>query len=455
MAFDTVRLRSPSLNECLAQKLHNFSVMKQGIELSSGQVLYELTSGELDGSYDSRIMFKVLWEDWENIDGRPELHPCDPYILVEASFPKVFHGQNIFGQIIHFQYACQSFIDVLGHLFGLDDDELPSAIFWEVRRVDWAEMFALQPGAIAEFFRGFSACKFPRRSTNAAKHGEHSMHFPGRTTTLRLYYKGLEFDAHDLARMRRSVLNYFMNRLEQPALRSQDSMRSAVDEFNQREGYLQESKANSLRLACDKKIKALQHLANRRLRCEVQVNAPKFLYDFAELIETRKTELQTSNRNLPDYALKQYVPRFPLVSDLTDEYFKKVYDTEMFKLLKEGKSDMETVRNHDTVRARLIDIYTQRSAKSLIAFWMILAGQGEDAAKELYSKSQFYDNRTKLIQAGVSWHSSNIYILPQGGLLPVDFQPVRSDLRRCSNSVRYDSIFNLHPRDYQLAKKAA
>lgn len=430
MAYDTVRLRSPALQEYLAQKLHHFSVMKQGIELSSGEIVYQLTSGELDGSYDSRIMFKVQWEDWENHNGRPELHPCEPYVLVEASFPKVFHGQNVFGQVINFQWACQHFIDLLTQLFQLEEDELPSAKFWEVRRVDWAEMFDLPFSAISEFFRGFSACKFPHRSKSTAKHGEHSMHFPGATTTLRLYHKGPEFKEHDLARLRKSIFNYYLHR---------DELRQSED----------------IQRASNRKIQALQRLADRRLRCEVQVNSPKFLYDFAQLIETRKTELEDSNRKLPVYAQPQYVPRFPLVSDLTDEYFQGVYDKEMFKLLKEGKSEMETVRNHDSVRSRLLAVYGKRSAKSLISFWMIMAGQGEQAAQDIYSKGQYYANRAKLIEAGVSWYSSNVFILPPGGLLPVDFQPVRSDLRRCIQTVRNDSIFNLHPQEFQLAKLAA
>lgn len=431
MAIDTVRLRSPSISEALAQKLEEASILRQGIELCSGEVLYEMTSGELDGSYDSRIMFRVCREDWISLSGRPELHPCDPFVLVECSWPKVLHGQNVFGQIDRFQDSSQMVLDVIEHLLQLEGDhELPSAKYWEVRRVDWAEMFDLPFSAISEFFRGFSACKFPRRSRSTAKHGEHSMHFPGSSTTLRLYHKGPEFKEHDLSRLRLSVMNYFLNR---------DELRNTED----------------INRAAKRKIQALQRLADRRLRCEVQINAPKLQYDFAELLQTRSESIEISNRELPVHQRQNYIPKFPFVSDITDEYLMSIYDREMFKLLKEGKTEMETVRNHDTVRVRLLSIYGNRSAKSLIAFWMIMAGQGEDIAKSMYSESQYYSNRSKLIEAGVSWYSSNVFILPPGGQLPVDFQPVRSDLRRCIASVRKGSIFNLHPQDYQLANLAA
>ena len=63
----------------------------------------------------------------------------------------------------------------------------------------------------------------------------------------------------------------------------------------------------------EKRIKALQRLADNRLRAEVQINAEKLAYDFGH---------------------------FPLVSEITDDYLKKVHDDEVFKLLREGKTEM-------------------------------------------------------------------------------------------------------------------
>ncbi|MES1983226.1 MAG: phage/plasmid replication protein, II/X family [Pseudomonadota bacterium] len=410
MGIDTVKLRSPSLDAELADRLERLSILKQGIDLFSGEELWNITTGELDGSYDSRISFRVMREDFVcDKNGTPHLQPCDPYITVEASWPKVFHGQNVYGTIDHFQDSAEWFVEVLQSLFGLADDELPYAKHWEVRRIDWAEMFDLPQAAIGDFFRCFSACKFPRRGKKTAKHGDHSMHFPGSTTTLRLYHKGPEFKEHDQARIKQSFVKYFRERFEL----------MPIDEIYK---------------LTNRKVKALQRLADRRLRCEVQINARKLQDDFAaQLIAEGKDR------------------KYPKVSEITDEYLINIYQTEMQKLLKEGKSDMDTVRNHDAVRNRLISLYGKRTAQLLMAFWMNLAAQGEDIAKDMYSKSRYYANRKKLMDAGVSWHASNIYILPPQSLLPVDFQPLRNSARICQFPIRPSSLLNLCPTEYQQA----
>lgn len=180
MGIDTVKLRSPTIDEGLADFLHNQTILKTGVDLSTGEELYSITNGQLEGSWDSRISFNVMRKDWVvGPSGRVEQVECEPYVLVEASLHKVFYGQNVYGQVEDFPERCRLFVDLLGELFGLDQESLPSAHRWQVRRVDWAEVFALTPAAIAEFFRGISHCKFPRRSTKSAKYGLNAVHFPG------------------------------------------------------------------------------------------------------------------------------------------------------------------------------------------------------------------------------------------------------------------------------------
>lgn len=120
MGIGTVKLRSPTLDESLAVYLHNQSILKTGIDLATGEQLYALTSGQLEGPYDSRISFNVMRKDWVvGPTGRTEQVDCDPYILVETSLHKVFYGQNVFGQVENFQERCRLFVDLFGELFGL------------------------------------------------------------------------------------------------------------------------------------------------------------------------------------------------------------------------------------------------------------------------------------------------------------------------------------------------
>ena len=419
MAVDTVKLRSPSIDEGTADFLERQCILKQGVELRTGEILYEITSGNLQGSWDSRISFKVCREDYDaSRTGKPELVSCAPYVLVEASVHKFFYGQNIYGNPTNFPELCRLFINLLGEMFAGDSYPkseayrlLPDSSKWQVRRVDWAEMFALSQSAQAEFFRGLKNCKFPRRALKEAKY-DTAVHFPGKFTTLRIYGKGAEFKKHDLPRIRHALISYAMRQTK---------------EFKQIHANARFD--HTVYPWVQKKLDALQRLANHKLRAEVQVNADKLHYDFKG--------------------------RYPLVPEITDEYLTNIFDEQLFKLLKEGKSDMETVRTYDAVQARLALMHGTRAANNLFAFWMKLAARGEAVVIQDYSKAQFYKSRKKLVESGISWNSSDVFIVPQDTALPRDFVPLSSDPRRCVGGVSNSSIFNYCPVEQFGLRKAA
>jgi II/X family phage/plasmid replication protein len=320
-----VKLKSPPIDEGTAAYLEKQCVLKSGLDLKSGEILYEITTGSLLGSWDSRISFQVKREEWVvNGNGRLDLMPCKPFVMVEASIHKFFFGQNIYGNPCNFQERIPLFINLLGEL--LDSDGLYESSYemfhdglkWEVRRVDWAEMFALTLAAQKEFFFALKHCKFPRRALKEAKY-DTAVHYPGKFTTLRIYGKGAEFKAHELPRIRRALTLYYRRQIAET---KKNGIRALFDH-------------TAIQLI-EEKIKAIQRLANNRLRAEVQINADKLHYDFKG--------------------------RYPLVSEITDEYLAAIFQDQMFKLLKEGKSAMQTVRTFDAVRARLNDNLGKRSA---------------------------------------------------------------------------------------------
>lgn len=425
MGIDTVKLRSPTIDEGLASFLYQQLILKTGVDLSTGEEIYAITSGQLEGSWDSRISFNVMRKDWvSGPTGRTEQVDCDPYILVETSLHKFFYGQNVFGQVENFGELCRLFIDLLGELFGCPVEKfgdpqgvLPSANRWQVRRVDWAEVFRLTPAAIAEFFRGISHCKFPRRSKNSAKYGENSVHFPGSHTTLRIYHKGPEFKAHEIPRVRKALTFYYQKQRGE-WLQVNDWFRG--QEWTGHNG--------DFRPVVEKKIKAMQRLADNRLRVEVQINAEKLAYDFGH---------------------------YPLVSEITDEYLKKVHDDDVFKLMREGKTEMETVRTHDQVKGRLNSVYGKRRANSLFSFWLQMATRGETVMRDEIGRSQFYVNRRELVDAGVSWLASNVIIIANDAALPRDFTPMRSNARLCRTPVSSNSLFNHCPVEWGQLRAAA
>lgn len=398
MAIDTVKLQSPYIDDSLARRIENKCIERTGLDRQTGVILYEIITGELLGSWDSRISVKVMREEWVS-GGKSniQLVACDPYLMIEASLHKIFYGHNIYGGPTDFLKSSRAFVGLIEDLLQVD---LPLADIWYVRRVDWAEVFRLPFAAIQEFFEGAQTINFPRRE--AMKFGSNSLYFPGSSTTVKLYHKGPDFTEHDYKRMKM----FFSSWRDQQFPKSSDYY------------------ANGLWVK--RKLEALQRLANKRLRCEVEIHASKLDYDFGKR---------------------------PLVSEVTEEYLASVYDREIGRLMREGKSEMNTVRESRAVKDRLLDVYGETEGSNLFGFFMQLAGFGEEVVKKDFwpsRKRTYYYKRKKLEQAGVSWVGSNVHVIPNEGALPRDFVPYRSDARLCVLPARTRPAFMVD-REFKLA----
>jgi II/X family phage/plasmid replication protein len=375
MAYDTIKLRSPSLDISLIKKIEQQCILRSGEDMSTGEVLYELFSGELLGSWDARISVVPKYDEWvTNKNGRPEQVPCEPYILVEASVHKVFIGHNVYGGPTNFLQVCRDFVVLLEEQLGV---ELPFADIWTVHRVDVALVYRLPKAACKEFFDGVQLLNFPRRKKGAAKYAM-AVYFAGKTTTVKFYHKGSEFMAHERSRLR----NFFTNVFAHLHGKSDPKNRARVE----------------------RKIDALQRLADQRLRVEVEIHSDKFQYDFE---------------------------RNPRVDEVTDDYLQSVYDREVEKLLREGKQGMDTVRTTKAVLRRLKNVYGDLNGQRLYGFWSMLVQQGDEVTRHEYPKATFYRHRKNLEDAGVSWRNTDVVVVANDGALPHDFSPVRTDKRLC------------------------
>lgn len=233
-------MESPPITEILVQKLEGFCIAKQAVDLSTGSLLYQFTSGDLMGSYDSRISIQIKRTRWEKDivqhlrTGKsvPQLVDCEPYIRVEGSVHKAMAGHNCFGGSDNFQACIKFFISLIDRFVG---NCLPDYTLWRVSRVDFAKVFDLGSfAAVQEWFMGMRLCSFPRRQPQT--YGNSGLYFAGRTTAIKFYHKGPEFYKHDAKRV------------------------SRVFGFN-REFEIQE-------------------IANRLLRVEVEVKKHKLVSDF-------------------------------------------------------------------------------------------------------------------------------------------------------------------------------
>lgn len=371
MPFDTVKLRSPTILEESAQRIENLSIRRIADDLARGVRLYEFTKGQLAGSWDSRIGFQVMRSEFVYVPGqRPAKVACPPYLIVECSLAKVLFGQNIYGGPTDLSESVGDLMTLLGDAFGV---VLPAPGLWIVRRIDWAETFALPFSGIQEYIRHIQTISFPRR--RAHKYGDQGLYFPGSTTTVKLYHKGPEFAKHDAPRLRR-------------LLRGAESA----------------SREDTLR-----RVRALQRLANNRLRAEVEIHADKLDFDFGHA---------------------------PRVREISPEYPRQVFDVEMRKLVREGSSEQSVVRTTLSVGDRLRAHYGKTHGNRLLGFWCLLAASGEAECRATNPVSTFYRYRKQLQAAGVSWLNTDLQLCGSRNGLPSDFAPIRSDPRLCNRPAR-------------------
>lgn len=397
MGLDTVRFKTPYMAPAVVDLIERQGESYCRINNETGERVWEITRTNLNGTFDSRIMVRPMHEDCVGSKhGKPEWHPSPPYLLIECSLGKVFHGHNVYGAIEHLPDAAARLRELLQHLLSAP---LPNSDNWTLQRVDWAENFQLPYSAIQEFFEGIYHVAFPRRK--AHKYANQAVFFPGTTTTLKLYHKGPEFEKSDRKRLLFILKKVFhMNR---PHGKDVDW-----------------SHGQAL-----KKVRALMRMANNRLRAEVEIHAEKLDYDFG---------------------------RKPKVKEVTTAYLQAVFDKEMARLLREGQDATAIVRTSVAVRDRLEAFYRPTLAGLLHGFWLGLATHGEEDMRQRGNRATFYRRRKQLVDVGISWLSTDTQLIErEGSLLPRDFSPVRANPRRCTCQVRERPLLSYERGLLQLA----
>jgi len=234
--YDTIRLASPFLDEDIANKIEQECIRRQGVYVRTGEIFYQITTGSLEGTYDSRLAVKVERTNWSNVitdEGKkiPVKVNCKPYIILEGSVQKLMQGHNVIHRDLNFYDSCRFLVGMVEHITGCI---LPDVDGWKVLRADVA--FAYDLGsfeACQEYFLALNSCTFPRRQV--MRYGTTGLFSSGRTTTIKLYHKGIEFVKHDRARLKK-----FMS---------------------------------------DEKVFKLQEIANRLVRVEVEIKKAKIVYD--------------------------------------------------------------------------------------------------------------------------------------------------------------------------------
>jgi II/X family phage/plasmid replication protein len=255
LAIDTITLKSPYISFEVADIVKHECILRQGLDIKTGEVLYEITTASLTGSYDNKISIKVQENEY---DGIGALTPSKPYITLEASVHKALLGHNVYGGPRHIQQACEYLIKLVEKLIQV---KLPLYNEWSLVRCDVAEVYELPSfEAVQEWFKGLNAADYPRRSVT--RYGLSGIYAQGSTTTLKFYHKGVEFSKHDRPRLKR--------------------------------------------IWDDDKISTLQIYANKAIRCECEIKSRKLKYDFGHLPLVGEVSDQYIN-NVHDVEVKRFL----------------------------------------------------------------------------------------------------------------------------------------------------
>ena len=366
--YDTVIIKSPFIDRDTVQKALNFCRISEGIDIFTGEILYSFTSGELEGSYDYRIRLKVNNTEWVKEDTlTPVRVETDWHLIVECSLHKLLMNHNCYGGPTDLKKSVKYLVKFLEDCLMC---KLPSYELWELKRVDVAKIFVFNNKSICKkIFNNLKNAYYTRRKPILYNT---CVYFSGSTTTVKLYWKGPEFEKHDYKRL----IKYINREIDL--------------NWNKENHDLIMHKLALLKMEYDNILEK----AYRIIRFECEIKA----------------------RKLKDVFNKEVV----LIKDIEDKILHEISDSELFKLMKEEGDSMDIVRRSDLVLERLHNLYGFNLGNSLYSTWAQLVQFGEERTKNTMSKPTFYRHKKQLIEAGCSWFCSTLK-LQQFSIVPEDF----------------------------------
>jgi len=365
--YDTVVIKSPEIDQETVQKIMTFCRLYEGVDIFTGELLYRFTSGDLEGSYDYRIRIKVDNTEWIKEDSPvPKRVETYWHVVVECSLHKLLMNHNCYGGPCDIKKSIAYLVRFLEDVMYV---KLPHYEEWEVKRIDVAKIYHFKDKEICKkIVSNLRNSYYTRRKPRIY---DTSVMFSGSTTSVKLYWKGPEFQKHDYKRIKKYIL------------------REVDLSWNKDNCDLLQHKLAMLQ----KQIDQVLEKAYRIIRYECEIKPRKL----KEAFETDKV----------------------LVKMLEDEILHNIADIELYKIMRED-DNMSIVRRSDLVLERLHQLYGTSQANALYSTWTKLVQFGEGQTKETLSRATFYRHKKLLVEAGVSWLCS-VANLKQFSVVPDDF----------------------------------
>lgn len=351
--IDTVSFLTPAIPQFYIDKINRKLRLYCCIESETLDILYQFSTGQIYGSYDSSINIKVN---------------KDNTLKITCSLHKIILGYNIAygGDNLVLLANCLKKI-----IYKYFDVKLPDVLTWELQRIDWTLTFNLHSqDNVNNYISSLQSVKYGRRQTQFKSN--QGVWIPGATNNIKFYNKQNEFLEHDYKKIKK--------------------------------------------ICGQEKADQLLNLCNGLIRVEVSIFSRKIKNLFP------KTIYRKNMKKRYDELKKQY----GLQSDITSTFEKNLYrnkvtlkdfniktiidhwESEVSKMIKDKNTVL--VNKDDLVLKKLNENFNMRKVNGLYSFWTLLSTRGEEYVKSIYKKQTYYNYRKDLIECGISWKDTNIYI---------------------------------------------
>lgn len=366
--LDTIVMTTEYLTEDQYLLIQDQLQARSGVEPATGEVKYLRYVGSMAvPSTGSILRLTVDTAKWVKMPGeRAPYRVASKTFRVEGSIHKGMHGHNVYGGPVDPQKAMAWLLIEVSCLLGV---EMPELEHWFVRRLDVAECFDLGSlDNVRGWIRAKSLVVYPRREVHFW--GDIGISVPGTTTHLRAYAKGPQFH-------------------KEGGYQSLLKCRSAETAFN------------------------VSRLADKVLRCEVEIKAPKL----------------------------EKLPEKGRADTITREWLEQeVYDAEWRKFLRPIDRDSRVAHTSTEVFSRLQSTYDDSSLVArLYMVWCVLAVTGEKFYRDLVGRTSAYDSLQKLRKADVSWESTNVLTI-DGPTSLQNFAPLLGAIERLTEVLPLERV---------------
>lgn len=201
--IDTVKIYT-NIDKKIYNIIKNKSIVKSALNKETGEELYNIVNGHLEGSYSSSLSVKPC------ISSKYHLTKTNYVLEIEGSCHKLKLGYNSHNGYYDLEKVCSELIEMVNNKYNVI---LPNLSEWYLQRCDIAICFDLKSQLyVCNYINNLSCCNYARRKVKF--YSNESLYLSGTTTTLKIYNKLLEFKKHDMKKFVDTdfdLLNYINN----------------------------------------------------------------------------------------------------------------------------------------------------------------------------------------------------------------------------------------------------